>query len=86
MELNGKTYRPRRGYWKTGETGMSALKAAGRLEATESGLYYVRYFEDFPAYPLSNSWNDTSIAGFASDKLYVVQTSEGGCTLHPYDH
>lgn len=75
VEFNGRTFRPRRGYWKTGEAGMSALMAARRLEATQSGLYYVRYFADFPAYALSNSWTDTSIAGFASDKLYVVQTS-----------
>jgi adenine-specific DNA-methyltransferase len=75
VEFNGRTFRPRRGYWKTGEKGMAALVAARRLEATEGGLYYLRYFDDFPVYPLSNSWNDTSIAGFASDKLYVVQTS-----------
>jgi adenine-specific DNA-methyltransferase len=75
VDFNGKTYRPRRGYWKTSEAGMSVLKGANRLEATEAGLYYVRYFDDFPAYPLSSSWTDTSIAGFASDKLYVVQTS-----------
>lgn len=54
---------------------MSRLKIADRLETTEGGLYYVRYFSDFRVYPLSNNWNDTSIAGFASDKLYVVQTS-----------
>jgi adenine-specific DNA-methyltransferase len=75
IEFNGETYRPRRGYWKTGESGMAALIAARRLEATSGGLYYVRYFEDFPAYSLSNSWGDTGIAGFASDKFYVVQTT-----------
>lgn len=75
VELKGRIFRPRRGYWKTGEAGMKLLKAANRLEATEGGLYYVRYFDDFPVYSLSNLWNDTSIAGFASDKLYVVQTA-----------
>lgn len=75
VELNGKTYRPRRGYWKTGESGMAALRTANRLEATAGGLYYVRYLADFPVFPLGNLWADTSIAGFASDKLYVVQTS-----------
>lgn len=75
VELNGKVFRPHRGFWKTGESGMERLKAANRLEATDGGLYYVRYFDDFPVYPLSNLWNDTSIAGFASDKLYVVQTT-----------
>jgi adenine-specific DNA-methyltransferase len=54
---------------------MLALIAARRLEATAGGLYYVRYLDDFPVYSLSNSWGDTSIAGFASDKFYVVQTT-----------
>ena len=44
IELHGKTYRPKRGYWKTGEPGMAALKAKNRLDATEGGIYYVRYF------------------------------------------
>jgi adenine-specific DNA-methyltransferase len=75
VEFEGKIYRPKRGYWKTGPEGMERLKIQGRLEATEGGLYYVRYLDDFPVFQLSNSWADTSIAGFASDKLYVVQTS-----------
>jgi adenine-specific DNA-methyltransferase len=75
VTFNGSVYRPRRGYWKTGEEGMQRLIAARRIEATEGGLYYVRYFDDFPVFQLSNNWNDTAIAGFATDKLYVVQTS-----------
>jgi adenine-specific DNA-methyltransferase len=75
VDFNGKIYRPRRGYWKTGEDGMRKLIASKRLEATEGGLYYVRYLDDFPVFQLSNIWDDTSIAGFASDKLYVVETS-----------
>ncbi len=75
VTFTGSVYRPRRGYWKTGEEGMQRLIAARRIEATEGGLYYVRYFDDFPVFQLSNNWNDTAIAGFATDKLYVVQTS-----------
>jgi adenine-specific DNA-methyltransferase len=75
VSFNGEVYRPRRGYWKTGEDGMRKLIAAKRLEATDGGLYYVRYLADFPVFQLSNTWDDTSIAGFASDKLYVVETS-----------
>ena len=55
---------------------MAKLIAAGRLEATTGGLYYVRYIDDFPVFAISNLWDDTGIAGFASDKLYVVQTTE----------
>lgn len=77
VELDGNIYRPSmQSRWKTNEAGMERLKEAGRLEATTGGgLYYVRYFDDFCVYPLDNNWSDTGIAGFASDKLYVVETS-----------
>lgn len=39
IELDGKTYRPKKGYWKTGEPGMAALKAKKRLDVTEGGIY-----------------------------------------------
>ena len=64
-----------RSRWKTNEEGIQALLKARRLDSTESGLYYVRYLDDFAVQPVANVWDDTSIAGFASDKLYVVQTS-----------
>jgi adenine-specific DNA-methyltransferase len=75
VELRGKIYRPARGYWKTGEDGIERLKAANRLEPSGNYIRYVRYFSDFPVYPLSNVWDDTSIAGFTSEKLYAVQTT-----------
>jgi adenine-specific DNA-methyltransferase len=75
VELDGRVHRPKRGYWKTGEAGMEKLKNAMRLEATEGGLYYVRFLEDFPVVGMSNIWSDTGVAGFASDKKYVVETS-----------
>jgi adenine-specific DNA-methyltransferase len=54
---------------------MQKLIAAKRLEATKDGFRYVRYLDDFPVFELSNNWSDTSIAGFASDKVYVVETN-----------
>jgi adenine-specific DNA-methyltransferase len=76
VEVEGRPWLPgARSRWKTNEPGMSALKNAGRLEATDSGLYYVRYIDDFPAFPVADIWTDTVIAGFASDKKYVVETS-----------
>ncbi|MBP8197664.1 MAG: site-specific DNA-methyltransferase, partial [Chromatiaceae bacterium] len=71
----GKTFRPKRGYWKTGELGFQKLIKANRIEATSNAIYYVRYFNDFPVFTLSNLWDDTGVAGFTSDKLYVVQTN-----------
>jgi adenine-specific DNA-methyltransferase len=38
-------------------------------------LTYVRYFQDFPAFPYSNLWEDTVTSGFADPKVYVVQTN-----------
>lgn len=74
--FEGKIYTPGKGTFKTDLRGLKALSKSRRLEATSSGkLYYVRYIDDFPVFPMSNQWNDTSVAGFAADKIYVVQSS-----------
>jgi adenine-specific DNA-methyltransferase len=76
VELDGKEWLPgQQSRWKTNEAGMAKLKAAKRLQATATGLYYVRYIDDFPAMPLGDNWTDTVVAGFASEKKYVVETS-----------
>jgi adenine-specific DNA-methyltransferase len=76
VQYAGKEWRPgAQSRWKTNETGMARLLAARRLDSTASGLYYVRYIDDFPAMPLADNWSDTVVAGFASDKKYVVETS-----------
>jgi adenine-specific DNA-methyltransferase len=73
--LNGVIHKPSISVrWKTNELGMTRLHRAGRLEATEKRLGYVRYLEDFPAVQLNNRWEDVA-ASFMSDKNYVVQTS-----------
>ncbi|MBA4160383.1 MAG: site-specific DNA-methyltransferase, partial [Gemmatimonadetes bacterium] len=75
VKVGEKTYTPR-GYWKTEESLMPRLIHAGRVEPTgEGNLYYVRFLDDFAAYPITDNWTDTVIAGFASDKKYVVETS-----------
>jgi len=76
VEINGREFLPNsKNRWKTNERGMAALKKAKRLEAAGNTLRYVRYFDDFPFYPYTATWEDTGIAGFASDKIYVVQTT-----------
>ncbi len=76
VELGGKKFLPSdKSRWKTNEEGMANLRAAKRLEATSTGLYYVRYIDDFPAMVIGDVWADTVVAGFASDKKYVVETS-----------
>ena len=73
--LEGKEYKPSLTVrWKTNEIGMRRLGAAGRLEATDKRLGYVRYLQDFPAVQINNRWEDVA-ASFMADKTYVVQTS-----------
>jgi adenine-specific DNA-methyltransferase len=59
--------------WKTNEEGMASLLAAGRVARSGTTLNYIRYHDDFPAFPLTNFWDDTQ-SGSAMDKVYVVQT------------
>jgi adenine-specific DNA-methyltransferase len=76
FEFNGRSHVPGSGTFKTDQSGLSRLAAANRLESSGRGsLYYVRFLDDFPAFPVSDSWSDTTIAGFASNKVYVVETS-----------
>ena len=74
VEYEGKNYYPT-GYWKTEEKSMPRLRRANRLMVSGSTLRYVRFIEDFPVYPIVNLWSDTGVAGFSSDKRYVVETS-----------
>jgi adenine-specific DNA-methyltransferase len=58
--------------WKTSLTGLESLAKAGRIESRKTTIAYVRYIDDFAAYPVSNVWTD--VAG-AAGIIYVVQTS-----------
>ena len=76
VELDSRMFTPTmQSRWKTNEDGMANLKAARRIYAVGNTLSYVRYLDDFPAFPISNLWSDTTTAGFAADKIYVVQTN-----------
>lgn len=73
--FNGIEYTPTKGYWKTGEEGFKNLIKANRIEASGNTLNYIRYLDDFPAFPITNNWSDLS-SSVGSDKVYVVQTNE----------
>lgn len=61
--------------WKTTEEGLDRLSAANRLISSGRILKYKRFLDDFPVFPLSNVWRDTTTGGSSSDpRLYVVQT------------
>src|SRR2546427_11763349 len=58
--------------WKTTVEGLDRLTKARRIQRAGQTLRYVRYLDDFPAYEITNVWDD--VAG-AAGKIYVVQTS-----------
>lgn len=71
--FKGRTFR---GGWKTtNPDGMNRLANSNRVAALGNTLRYVRYLSDFPLFPIIELWDDTGISGFASQKLYVVQTN-----------
>jgi adenine-specific DNA-methyltransferase len=75
IEVEGKSYVPGKGGWKTNRDGVERLKQANRLMGIGNTLTYVRYLDDFPAFPLTNMWDDTTTSGFSDPKVYVVQTN-----------
>ncbi len=74
--FKGKPYDlPPNTHWKTSTKGLERLAEKGRLFPVGKRLRYRRYADDFPWAPISNVWDDTVVSGFASAKLYAVQTS-----------
>ena len=76
IELDGQVYHPPKNtHWKANyPTGMQRLKRAARLIGGGKTVSYKRYFDDYAFKPINATWMDTGVSGFASDKLYVVQT------------
>lgn len=76
FEFEGTVFRPPRGlHWKTTVEGLRRLDEAKRVFLVGNTLRYLRFIDDFPVFPISNTWTDTGIAGFTADKIYVVQTT-----------
>ena len=72
---NGRMFDPSKGTFKTDRRGLERLAIAGRLGVAGNTLRYIRYLDDFSAFPLSNLWTDTTVAGFAANKKYIVETT-----------
>jgi adenine-specific DNA-methyltransferase len=73
FEFDGEVFHPgANACWKTTVGGLNRLVKAGRIVKAGRTLRYVRYLDDFPAFEITNVWDD--VAG-APDKVYVVQTS-----------
>ncbi|WP_211255801.1 site-specific DNA-methyltransferase [Actinocatenispora sera] len=75
IDLDEMTYTPSKGGWKTNRSGAQKLAHARRLLGIGNTLTYVRYLDDFPAFPINNFWDDTITSGFSDPKMYVVQTN-----------
>ncbi|MGH9945310.1 MAG: site-specific DNA-methyltransferase, partial [Pyrinomonadaceae bacterium] len=73
FEYAGAVFTPGKNYWKTSEEGLQKLAGNKRLIVQNKNLYYKRYFDDFPYYPLTSTWADTA-SSFA-ERMYVVQTT-----------
>jgi adenine-specific DNA-methyltransferase len=78
FDFAGTIYRPKPGsHWKANyPDGMDRLKKAGRIQASEGTLNYIRYFKDFPVVPINNLWYDVggSVQSRSDPKVFVVQT------------
>ncbi|MGJ3227120.1 site-specific DNA-methyltransferase [Micromonospora aurantiaca (nom. illeg.)] len=74
VEVDGRTFMPGAGEWKTHKEGMRRLIQAGRVVARANSLGYLRFMDDFPAVTINTIWSDTGVAGRPGEKVYVVQT------------
>ena len=76
VEVEGRSFLPTSGEWKTHREGIRRLVAAGRVEPSSNSLNYVRFIDDFAAFPLTGVWYDIGgVQSRADPKIYVVQTS-----------
>ena len=75
--FRGIRYSPSSGGWRTSDAGMRRAIRADRALETGRNISFRKYFDDFTALGLDNSWNDVSggITSRSDPKIYVVQTS-----------
>lgn len=71
--IGNKAYQ---GTYKTTKEGLDNLLKAKRIYEAEGTIRFVRYLDDFPFFPLNNTWLDIGGIQSRSDpKIYVVQTA-----------
>lgn len=73
--LDGQTFKPGKGGWKTNFVGMERLRKAQRLTYSGKTMGFVRPFRDFGYQTHADIWDDTRQSGFGDTKVYVVQTA-----------
>jgi len=73
VDLSGRKFSPGKRWWGIPPESMGRLIKKGRVETQGNSLAYIRFLDDFPAFPITNVWADTG-SGSAMGKVYVVQT------------
>jgi adenine-specific DNA-methyltransferase len=73
-EFEGKIYRTSsKKSWKTNPEGYKRLIKANRILGGKTSLSYLFIHDDYPVQEITNIWSDTQ---GASNKVYIVQTSD----------
>ncbi len=77
FSFRGRTWLPPKGlHWKTTVEGLGRLARCGRVAQEGNSLAYVRFLDDFAAFPRTNVWLDVGGVQSRTDpKVYVVQTA-----------
>ena len=77
VEFEGKVFYPSgtRG-WSSSPDGMKRVIRANRVQSSKTIINYVRYFSDYPFFPINNVWMDIggAVQSRSDPKVYVVQT------------
>jgi adenine-specific DNA-methyltransferase len=77
-QFKGRTWYPPKGrQWAVDPTtGLPQLAKLGRIvEFSENQLRWKKYSADYPVSKINNTWLDTQMGAFASQKIYAVQTN-----------
>ena len=74
FEWQGGKFDPKNRYWSTSLDGLRRLGRGNRLCDANGTLRYKRVFNDTPASPLTNIWDDTGSGSQTEERTYVVQT------------
>ena len=77
VRVEGQSFLPRKGGWKTNALGMERLLKATRLKPIGRSLMYRRFLFDFGVAPINNLWRDVLFTGFAEAKIYVSRLRRG---------
>ena len=73
FSCSGRTFS---GTYKTTAEGMTRLWKASRIYVAQGSFRYLRFIDDFSAYPANAAWMDIGgVQSRADPKVYVVQTS-----------